>query len=199
VVKKSVLFFLLALVPTFALPARLSVSPQVGYMSLSDANSPFVFGAAFDGDIYSNLALGFSGLYGTARENPDRSADLDDEETLHIMSSAFLQYRYPISRFPLYVTGELQVGYARTEIRRQWQTTDLKTERKSDQGGAIAVNLGLQYDFNQSISGWVKGGYYNCIYGGDLDAEGISVSGAMVSFGLKINVWGVNRPLKEGY
>lgn len=197
--KKSVLFFILAIVPTLVFPARLSISPQAGYLSLSDANSPFVFGAAVDGDIYPNLALGFSGWYGVAKENPDANNDLDNEETLHIQSTAFLQYRYPISRFPLYVTGELQVGYARTEIEKLWNATDFRTEKKSDSGGVIALNLGVQYDFNQSISGWVKGGYYNCIYGGDLDAAGISVSGAMVSFGLRVNVWGINRSLKEGY
>ena len=193
---KRYFLILLMIFPVYAYSSRLSLNPEIAYITTGDSLSPFMLGASIETDLMKNLSLGYR--FGKASKT--ENADKPNEEKIDFMINMFyVQYRYQIKNLPLYAFGEFGAGYSIAKVTDLWNSTDTAVSEKTDRGTIISFRAGSVYDFSQNISLFAGLGWHKSIYSGSLDAAGKSISGYQLFFGVKFNIFGSNNEMESRY
>ena len=193
---KRYLSIILFVFPVFMYSSRVSLNPEVSYISTGDSLSPVMLGASLETDLMKNLSLGYRFGKGTKTKN----ADKENEEKINFMVNLFyVQYRYPVYNIPLFGFGEFGAGYSIAKVTALWDSNDTVTSEITDRGTIISLRTGVVYDFSQNISLITGFGWHKSIYSGSLDAEGKSITGYQIFFGVKFNIFGYNNEMKSRY
>jgi|GEM_PF-880913 len=193
---KRYFLILLLIFPISAYSSRLSLNPEIAYISTGDSLSPVMLGASLETDLMKNLSLGYR--FGKASKT--ENADKPNEEKIDFMVNIFYaQYRYQINNLPLYGFGEFGAGYSIAKVTALWDSADVAASEEKDRGTIISFRAGTVYDFSQNISLFAGFGWHKSIYSGSIDAAGKSISGYQLFFGVKFNIYGSNNEMGSRY
>ena len=193
---KRYFLLLLLIFPVSAYSSRLSLNPEISYISTGASLSPFMLGASIETDLMKNLSLGYR--FGKASKT--ENADKPNEEKIDFMVNLFyVQYRHQIKNLPLYGFGEFGAGYSNAKVTDLWNSTDTDSYEIKDRGTIISLRAGTVYDFSQNISLFAGLGWHKSLYSGSLDAAGKSISGYQLFFGVKFNIIGSNNEMGSKY
>lgn len=190
---------------------RISIEPTFGYSTPGDFDPMVVYGGGIGFDIYDNLELGYRYLRGSKTDLggtniPQYTTNaINDDKTWKLEShNVFCEYRYLIPfGFPLSITAGGSLGYTKASVKTDWgpsyTDTLINVYEKNDSGIAYSISAGLQFDVTQKISIFAQAGYQGTVYGDKYITEKISTNGMQYLFGVKFNIWGVNKAMYEDY
>jgi hypothetical protein len=167
-----------------------------------DFDALLLYGAGLGFDIYDNLELGYRYIRGdVTNTGSDLGSEADNNKYSLQTHSLFCEYRYrlPVS-FPLSVTGGGSLGFTLADWKKDWvKDTNNSLKSKKDKGLSYYVNVGVQYDATQKISLFTQIGYQGTTYMDKYITDKISTDGVQLLFGVKYNVWGVNKSMYDEY
>ncbi|MBP7901328.1 MAG: hypothetical protein KA015_00780 [Spirochaetes bacterium] len=193
---KRFLSIILLILPVFIYSSRVSLSPEVSYISTGDSLSPVMFGMSLETDVMKNLSFGYRFGKGVKTKNADK---VNEEKIDFMVNIFYAQYRYPVYNIPLFGFGEIGAGYSAAKVTALWDSADTATSQISDRGTIISLRTGAVYDLTQNVSFIAGFGWHKSIYSGSLDEAGKSITGYQLFFGVKFNVFGFNNEMESRY
>ncbi len=198
--QRHILLLLISIAILLPTPAAASVFMDIsgGYTLAGDAKNGWGMGIGFYLDFLPQTSFFVRSSMSTTLEDPGAPA-----ETVHgyIHSTAGIQYRHPVTRFPLYVTGAAGAGMSyvyRSQPKKYGPYTDFsETEVVDDRGFCVGMWVGLLYFLTQRVSFFAEIGGHWSNYNNDYADE--KVRGGQFLLGARFTLAGANRSIGDGY
>lgn len=183
----SIPIFILIL--SSAVHSGIFVDFNLAHTRTGDLENQLGFGGTLGYSFNNNVGVFVRSIINSTTEDPNTVEEIDYE---YWMTLAGIHYRMPIQGGPIFWTSSLGLGMASGDI-----DVDATGQHISDTGPVIAVWTGFLVEATQRISLYLEAGYHRAFY--ENKFEDAKVRGFQVLFGVRLSVWGKNRPLWGDY
>lgn len=185
----SVMFFL---IPYCSYASKFYIDGMGNYGNYADASKMVGYGGGFGFELIQDIDVYLRYFHAFDKKTRDgKTVEEYKEDTF----AACVDYKYQLSKYPLYWTTSIGVGPGRVQIRNNdWAPDD---ERK-ETGVFIGFWTGLRYTISQHFGVFGLIGYQKTV-GFKSDLSDAKVGGYQFAVGVTATIFGNNSGIDKGY